>query len=317
MLQQELQESRQDFSIVQNELIETQKELSSKQDWISPRNFNQEKEAWERTKILEISEFKKRLESAESQNNELQSEYTSLQEEFDRLVIDEEKNKDEMSRKLEESVTLYEQSNAERELLKREVSKLKEESGEFRTEIAILQKQIDGYANWISPEIHQSSETSIASLKSQLLQQMEFIETLQKQIQEKDKVIHEIKAGSDEASERDDRLDLSLIQLEKFKNVIQSLKLINKNLEEKNEINEKIIHEKLQSIQILESQIQAFSSFPSNGNTPGKQQQIRFASNNSSVVNPTLTLNSPIIFFEIGSFTTRIGIWKENQFLQW
>jgi hypothetical protein len=333
-----LKDAQQDLSIVQNELTETQQELSSKSDWISPQDLAQQKETWETLKSSEMSEFQKKLESKESQIQELQAECSSLQEEFDQMVIDEGKTKETLQQKLGEMTRLYEQCVVDKELLQQEVRQVHQDSFDLKNKVSSLQKQLDDQqSTWISPETAQhtaeSYEGNINSLKSQLLEQLEIIETLQLKVTEQQEAIAMATAaaataaaeaaareadGSNESSERDEKLDLSLIQLEKFKDMIQTLKEKNLEMEERNESNEKLIAEKIQLIRKLEQEKTALSSV---GYGMQPQQQLTPAesgsANGSKFHSQTLNTAAPILFFEIGSFVTRIGIWRETHFVPW
>jgi hypothetical protein len=322
-LQQELKEAQQDLSIVQNELTETQQELSSKSEWLSPQDFSKQKETWETLKSSEVNELQQILDKKETQHQELQAECSSLQEEFDTLVIDSEKTKEMLIQKLEDMTRRYEQCVVDKDLLQQEVGQAHQDSFDLKNKILTLQKQIDEQEKtWISPETAQQTadgyEGSINSLRSQLLEQLEIIETLQMKITEQEKVIAATTAAataamseSNESSERDEKLDLSLIQLEKFQEIIRDLKAKNVEMEERNESNEKLIAEKIQLIRKLEQEKNYLSSLA----TP--KVESRGPNGSKTFFHQTLTTASPILFFEIGSFVTRIGIWRETHFVPW
>jgi hypothetical protein len=307
-LQHELQESRQDLTIVQNELTETQNELSLRSEWISPTALYELKEEWESGKSSELSEKLKIIDKLSNDNQELQAEFSSLHEEYDNLVLEEGQKKEEMAINLNELQRQYEQTVVEKEMLQQEVRQLHQDSFDLKTKLSTTQRTVEERENWISPETaHQTFETTISSLKLQLLQQLEVIETLQGTVKMKEKQLSDLRVESDEASERDERLDLSLIQLEKFKEMIQTLKDRNKELMETNETQEKVLTEKRQLILKLEEQIASASKITLN---PSMKV-------NGSHTQQTLSADLPILFFEIGSFVTRIGLWNNDHFVPW
>ena len=220
-----------------------------KSTWISPLEVEKLKEEFKNKleeNSIEIKKLKKSLEdeiyATDTQKNnvkeirllldgksdrfqELENEYNSLQEEHDALIVEEEEIKTKLAYDLSEKSRLYEQSISEKELLQQEVRKLHQQSYDLKTKALNLQKELDLKDDWISPQIFQETqENNITPLKLQLSQQHETIKSLQQEIEVLNKEKNEILTIHHQSSELNEKLKISVTQLNKLKEMIQQMK---------------------------------------------------------------------------------------------
>jgi DNA repair exonuclease SbcCD ATPase subunit len=308
-LNAELKQALEDVTAVQNELDNTQNELLEKAEWVSP------------SVVAELSnrvaDLQNQLDVKNSTFAELQSEHDSLQEEYDAMLVAEGEKFSQLSTQLSDQVRLYEQALSDKELLQQEVRKLHQQCYDLKTSAFNLQKQIDKYSDWISPKAAEELvDKSKRELESHIVKQDEEIQNLREDFEAIKQEYDDLQESFDKSQQSEDlkeKLDISLVQMDKLKEIIQAMKVSEKLIKDETEgqmcqmreaisKSELIMTEKDNLIKSLEQQLQQIHL-----------DQISMSPELKT--DPRFDASSPIVYIDIGSFTTKVGFWDEKKFV--
>mmetsp|Transcript_2867 Transcript_2867/g.4362 ORF Transcript_2867/g.4362 Transcript_2867/m.4362 type:complete len:894 (+) Transcript_2867:47-2728(+) len=203
-----------------------------------------------------------------------------------------------------------------------QVAELEAERNSLLDKVQEMKTKLDSKTTWVSPEdvkaIEDRHTEEITEREDQMTMHLNTVLKLQKAVDESEARVKVLQAQVDDQKNTsnealEQRLNIALVQLDKFREIIRN-NMSNEPTGESTEmlreelaVKSKMLLESRNIISALELRLKQQNPADSLPDPPFASSELR---SEGSVT--TLSLQSPLMMIEIGSFTTRVGIWDLN-----